>query len=449
MTFETTRRRFLLRGSMVGKAIAVGIPLLDYFLDNNGEAMAAAVGGGRLPVRFGTWFWGCGMVPSRWVPAAAGAGYDLPPQLAPIKPVQQHINVLSGFNALLDGHSNQPHFTGNIALRTGIPADSWQQIAAPTLDVLIADQIGSSSYFRSLQLSADGDPRTSYSYRNGATLNAATPTALELYTQLFGTDFHDPNAADFKPDPHYFVRRSVLSGVTEERRKLAASLGAEDRQRLEQYFTSVREVEAKLALQLEKPAPADACVLPKAPANYTASADIEERLTNHKVMTQLLAMALVCNQTKVFNMVFSVAGSDLRRAGQATAHHQATHEELIDPVLGYQPTPDYFATRSMEAWADFVGTLATLREGAGTLLDNMLVLAHSDVSFAKNHDVNGIPVMLAGRAGGRLQTGIHVRSGGDPISRVGLTIQQALGISVDSWGTQSMLTTKQISEILV
>ena len=449
MTFDKARRRFLMRGAISGAAISVGLPLLNCFLDDNGEAMAASVGGGRLPIRFGTWFWGCGMTPERWVPTAVGADYDLPPELAPIKPVRQHINVLSGFNTLLDGRANQPHFTGNIAMRTGIPADSWQQIAAPTLDVLIADQIGSSSYFRSIQVTADGDPRTSYSYRNGATMNAAIPSAAELYSQIFGTDFHDPNAADFKPDPHYIVRRSILSGVTEERRKLTSTVGAEDRQRLDQYFTSVRELEAKLSLQLEKPAPADACVRPAAPPKTVASSDVEERIANHKMMTQLLAMALACNQTKVFNMGFSIAGSDLRRTGQATAHHQATHEELIDPVLGYQPTPDYFSTRSMDAWADFVGILAALKEGPGSVLDNTLIMAHSDVSFAKTHDVNGIPVMLAGTAGGRVRTGIHVRGGGDAASRIGLTVQQALGIGAGSWGTQSMLATKPISEILI
>src|SRR6185437_4613631 len=133
--------------------------LLDCVLDGNGEAFAATLGGGRLPVRFGTWFWGCGMVPARWEPQQVGANYDLPPELSPIKPVQQHVNVLTGFDVLLDGRANQPHFSGNIALRTGTPADAWQQISAPTLDVLVADQIGAGAYFRSLELAADGNPR--------------------------------------------------------------------------------------------------------------------------------------------------------------------------------------------------------------------------------------------------------------------------------------------------
>ena len=121
---------------------------------------------------------------------------------------------------------------------------------------------------------------------------------------------------------------------------------------------------------------------------------------------------------------------------------------MIDRSVGYQPTVDFFAVRNMEAWADFVSALAAIKEGDGTLLDNMLVFAHSDVSFAKNHDVLGVPVMLAGRAGGKIKTGLHINGNGEPISRVGLTLQQAMGISVDSWGLDAMNTKRPISEIM-
>ena len=445
----TTRRGFLLRGILGGGAVTLGLPLLDAFLDNNGTAFAATLGGGRLPVRFGTWFWGCGMIPDRWQPKSMGADYDLPPQLAPIAAVKQHVSVLTGFDVMLDGKGNLPHLSGNTAVRTGAPADDWLAIRAPTLDVLVGDAIGGGSFFRSLDLSADGNARTSYSFRDGRSMNAATPSPVEFYRKIFGPDFNDPNKADFKPDPRIMVRRSVLSGVTEQRRALEANLGATDKARLDQYFTSVREMEGKLALQLQKPPPAEACVVPaEAPAMSGDITDVQQRKINHKLMAQMLAMALACNQTRVFNMNFSTAASDLRQAGQTTGYHQNTHEEMIDRAIGYQPTVDFFATRSMEAWADFVSALAAIKEGDGTLLDNTLVFAHSDVSYAKNHDVLGIPVMLAGRAGGKVKSGIHVHGNGESISRVGLTLQQVMGISVDSWGMDAMNTKRPIGEIL-
>jgi hypothetical protein len=445
---DFNRRAFMLRGAFAGASVSVGLPFLDYFLDNSGTAFAADFGGGRLPVRFGTWFWGCGMIPDRWNPTKQGAGYDLPPELAPLAPVQDKVSVLSGFSVSLDGKSNQPHISGNVGLRTGTPVDSWQQIVGPTLDTTIADTIGAGSFFRSLDLSADGNPRTSFSYRSGTEMNASVASPMELYQRVFGADFHDPNAAEFKPDPRIMARRSVLSAVTEERRRMLGKLGAADKARVDSYFTAIREVETKLALQLEKPPRAEACIVPQKPADQPASTDVSERQKSHKLMADLLAMALACNQTKVFNMVFSTATSDLRRAGSTTAYHQATHEELVDRTKGYQPTVDAFSTQSMQGWADFVAAMAAVREGDGTLLDNMLVLAHSEVSYAKNHDVNGIPVMLAGRAGGKVKSGIHVASHGDAISRVGLTLQQLMGVPLDSWGTGSMHTNRTISEIM-
>lgn len=445
----TSRRSFILRGAVGTAAVTVGLPLLDIFLDSSGTAYAATLGGGRLPVRFGTWFWGCGMIPDRWEPQTMGAGYDLPPQLAPIKTVQEHVTVLTGFGVELGDKGNLPHISGNTGVRTGAAADDWLAIEAPTIDVLIGDAIGKGSFFRSLDLSADGNPRTSYSFRDGKSMNASIPNPLELYNRVFGLDFHDPNKADFTPDPQFIVRRSALSGVGEQRRALFARLGAADRARLDQYFTSVREMENKLALQLQKPEPLEACRIPTKPTLETSDlTDYEQRAANHKVMAELLAMALACNQTKVFNMTYSVAGSDLRKAGNTTGYHQSTHEELIDRELGYQPTSDFFATRSMEAWADFVTALAGVKEGDGTLLDNTLVFAHSDVSYAKNHDVGGIPVMLAGRGGGKFKPGIHVNGSGDNITRVGLTLQQNMGVQTQSWGIGPMETSRGITEIL-
>jgi hypothetical protein len=210
-------------------------------------------------------------------------------------------------------------------------------------------------------------------------------------------------------------------------------------------------MEDKLALQLQKPPPAEACAVPGAPAAPKGDlSEVGERRKHHKLMAEMLAMALACNQTKVFNMAFSGTGggSDLRHPGNTTAYHQSTHEEMIDRTLGYQPKVDVFVTECMGAWAEFVSALAAVKEGDRTLLDNTLVLAHSEVSFAKDHDVTGLPMMLAGRAGGRIKPGLHVNGGGAPVSRAVLTAQQAMGMPVDAWGQQSMRTTKAISEVM-
>jgi hypothetical protein len=112
---HANRRRFL-KGMMHGSAVVVGVPLLDLFLDGNGEALAA---GAPIPTRFGTWFWGCGVNDSRWTPDKLGRDYDLKPELTPIGPYKDKVTVLSGFNCILDGKPNLPHWSGVMATFTG------------------------------------------------------------------------------------------------------------------------------------------------------------------------------------------------------------------------------------------------------------------------------------------------------------------------------------------
>jgi Protein of unknown function (DUF1552) len=440
-------RRTLLRGSLGGAAMTVGLPFLDCFLDNNGKALAAT--GAPLPVRFGTWFWGLGFTPGRWVPAAVGPNYELSPELKLMEPVKQYINVLSGFDVQLDGRPNTTHYSGTMAIRQGIAPDSPDKSAMPTIDILIGEKIGMASRFRSLELAATGNPKDSYSRRGVSGVNPAEGSPLAFYKRVFGPEFQDPNATDFHADPNLALRLSVLSAVKDDRDALMKVVGAHDKARLDEYFTSLRQVEQQLELQQQKPPPAEACQVPAAPKETPVGYDIDTVHANHGLMSKLLAMALACNQTKVFNMLYSDSGSSLHKGGDVQTHHTYTHEELIDEKLGYQVQASWFLGRSFEAWGQFVSALAEIKEGDGTLLDNCLVLAHSDCSLAKVHSLQGVPVMTAGKAGGRLRTGIHVAGNGDSISRVGLTLQQAMGLPVDRWGGGIMDTNKPISQIQV
>jgi len=439
-------RRGVLRGMLGGGAVTVALPFLDCFLNANGTALAA---GRPLPVRFGTWNWGCGMNPQRWVPTKTGTDFELGDELKYIAPVRQHVNVFTGFKAMLDGKPNLPHFSGVQALRAGMVAAQMGPADAPTIDVLIGDAVGTDTRFRSLEMAATGDPKHSYSYRSATGFNPAEGSPLALYTRIFGPDFQDPNAADFKPDPNVMLRKSVLSGVAEQRAAFLGQLGAADRTRMDEYFTSVRQLEQQLELQLQKPPPAEACHVMAKPADGPVGTEVGMVMANHKIMAEILAMALACNQTKIFNMVFSDSASTLRMPGEQMIHHLMTHEEPIDKTLGYQPKAAYFVERSMESWALFVQTLANVREGDGTLLDNCLVMGHSDTEYARIHSISGIPVMTAGRAGGKMKTGIHVSAIGEPVTRLGFTFQQLMGVPVEKWGQGSMQTSKTVSEIVV
>src|SRR5262249_4564197 len=129
-------------------------------------------------------------------------------------------------------------------------------------------------------------------------------------------------------------------------------------------------------------------------------------------------------------------------------YHSYTHEEPIDPVLGYQPNCKKYAEHSMEFFAEFVQVLDSIPEGDGTLLDRSVVYAFTDHGEARIHSMKHYPIFTAGSGGGRMKTGLHVHAEGDAATRVGFTIMQALGVTKDSWGTESNRASKAISEVL-
>jgi hypothetical protein len=248
------------------------------------------------------------------------------------------------------------------------------------------------------------------------------------------------------------LRKSVLSLVDEQSKKFISTLGASDMARLDEYFTSIRKLENQLALQLEKPPRNEACSIPRRPADDNVGGEgleVDTVHATHKVMAQLVAMAVACNQTKVFNMTYSDNQSHLRRPGETYYHHVLTHEEPSDPVLGYQPEVHWFGGKAMEALATYIEAFANVREGDGTLLDNTLIFASTESNYARIHTLDGIPIFFVGKAGGRVKPGMHLVGAGDPITRVGLTAMQVMGVPIEKWGTQSLQTSKSISDVIV
>lgn len=442
-------RRNILKGMMHGSAVTVGLPLLDIFLNTNGTALAA---GGPIPIRYGTWFWGCGVNAKRWFPTKLGADYDVPAELQPIAPYKNKVTVFSGMNCELAGKPNLPHWSAIASTLTGVVPSSGGvgggRAEAATLDCLISDQIGKGTRFRSLEVACTGQPGVSYSMRAGSTVNPSEVDPVALYKRIFGPEFKDPNSAEFTPDPQIMLERSVLSSIKDEREALMRSLGSADRHRVDQYFTSVRQIEEQLSHSLEKPAPAVACVVPKDASGTSTGAEIGQAMKTHDVLAELLVMALACNQTRVFNVALSSAGSDLRKPGDPVNFHELTHEEPVDEKLGYQPKSTFFMERSMETFASMLKIMDSVKEGDRTLLDNSLVMATSESNFAKVHSVDNLPIMVAGSAGGKWKTGQHVSGKGDPSTRVGLTIQQVMGLPIQSWGKDSMETSKPVTEVL-
>ncbi len=439
-------RRSVLRGFLGGAAVSVGLPLFDSLLNDNGTAYAA---GAPLPLRFGTWFWGLGHTPGRGIEALSGRDYRFIAECAALEPFRaRYINYFSGFNTLLDGAASRVHYTGWVAAKCGTVPVKFSGMPAPTLDTFVADQLGRGTRFKSLELSSTGNPKDSLSYGAAGSHNAAEVSPLKFYQRIFGSGFRDPASGPFEPDARTLLRQSVLSAVTEDRKDLARVLGAADRARLDQYFTSVRELEKQLEISAAAPPAMESCRRPPAPPDGAPTLAIEEVQAAHDALARILVLALACDQTRVFNLLYSQAASEIRARGTTFTHHILSHEEPMDVNLGYKVQTAWFNEQSFVALARFLTMLGEVREGDGTLLDHSLILAQTDTSDSKTHSVIGIPSLTIGRAGGRVRAGMNVAGNGGPISRVGLTVMQAMGVPVSEWGTRSLRTAEPLAEIM-
>ncbi len=447
MSSMAITRRKALRGMLAGSAVTVGLPILDCVLNESGNAFAAT--GERLPARFATWFWGLGLGEGDWVPKTAGTDYELPPQLQALKPLQKKMNLFSGGQVFLDGQSNNTHFTGVQGLMTGKVSSTRDYFGS--IDTLVGDVIGNGTRFRSIEVACDGDAKTSWSARQNSGPQPAEVSPTALYTRIFGPEYKDPNAAEFVPDTDVMVRKSVLTGVTDERQALMSRLGAADRAKMDNYFTSLRALEQKLAIQLEKPAPMVGCTKPAQAKNddghpLTLALEAMER---HNIFAGLLAHALACGQTRVVNLAITQGMSGLRKEGDTTSHHTQTHEEPVDSTLGYQKNCAWFQGLYMQALADFATTFDGIKEGDKSMLDRMVIFAFTDHGAPRLHSVRNYPLMTLGTGDGRMKVGMHVPKSGDAVTRIGLTVMQAMGVPLSAWGTQSNRVTSPIAEVLV
>jgi hypothetical protein len=402
-----------------------------------------------MPVRFGTWFWGLGGNRQIFVPDKIGRDYDLKEELTPLKDVRDHINLFTNYRIYTDSRPSLCHYSGWVAIRCGEAPVSRTSVPGESIDVTIADAVAGSTRFRSLEVAATASRQSSLSFRSADAVNPPEISPMAFYQRVFGSEFQDPNAPDFRPNPEILVRKSVLSAVMEDSQGLSASLGSADRARLDQYFTSLRGIEQRLAGQLQKPPPALACVRPRAPmADPPTGTDADLVAERHKLMTDILIAAMACDQTRIFNMAYSDGSAATTKSGVPNAHHPVTHEEPLN-ADGIQPTHSWFVRRAMESWAYFVTALASVNEGDRTLLDNTLVFAHSDQETARTHSMDGIPMMTAGTAGGRINTGLHVPGGKEStVTQVGLTLLRAMGLEKYEWGAGSMRTSQLVDGII-
>lgn len=422
----TLSRRTVLRGMLAGAAVSVGLPVLDIFLNDSGTAYA---NGDAFPKRFGIFFWGNGNLPDFWVPKGNGPDWELSPTLAPLKDVKDAISIVTGMKVYTGG--NVPHISGPVGLLTGAPFPEGKidTFAEPSIDQVIAKAIGQDTRFPSLEVAVQPGG-AGYSYNGPYNLNPPESSPFKVFDRLFGNGFVAPGTMA-EPDPRLGLRRSVLDAVSEDAKRLQSKLGSVDKQRLDQHLEGIKKLETQLQKLEENPPSLAACKVPKQPeADYPDIDGRPQLSVISRVMSDILVMALACDQTRVFSDWFTTSVNNVLFKGAPAGHHQLTHDEPGD-----QPQVHAILLQIMEELAYLLSALRAVPEGDGTLLDHCAILATTDCSYGKAHSVEEYPILIAGSAGGALKQGIHYRSvASENTSKVGLTLCRAMGLNLDKFG---------------
>ena len=435
-------RRTMLRGMLGGTAVAIGLPVLDLFCDDNGSALAD---GAAFPRRFGIWYWGNGNLPERWTPRTTGADYELSDQLQPLANVKNDVTVVTGTVAA--STAREPHHDGAASFLAGTPINETgqQDILAPTIDTLIRDVIGGTTAFRSLHAGVQPGLGTTVSLSGPGSENPPTVDPLTLYNQVFGEGFTPPGEEPII-DPMWRLRRSALSSVLEEASVLERELGAHDKRRLDEHFTNIRELEMRLLRLEDSPPNLASCSVPPAPLpDYPEVNSRPQMSARSRAVADIMTMALACDRSRVVHTMFSMGVSNVRFPGVSTGHHELSHK--VDPVSQDQLT--LITQQIVTEYAYFIERLASVPEGDSRLIDNVAILGTSGCSYGAEHEITEYPILIGGSACGAIRTGEHIRVPGELSSKVSLTLMRAMGVNAASFGEREAEVSLGLSELEV
>jgi hypothetical protein len=443
----TLNRRTVLRGTIGGVAISVGLPPLEAMFNGNGTAYAQGAAG--LPKRLGIFFWGNGVKLDRWVPSTTGAGWTPSPSLQPFAEagVKDYVNVVTGMN--IKSGNERGHHSGLTGIMSGAaltaqPHPNSNYVSTytkPSIDQVAAAVIGQTTKFKSLEVGVSkkvvGGEGTTLKYlsHNGPdSFNPPEYNPRNVFNRLFGADFTPPaSGTPTVVDATKALRKSVLDAVLADMTSLKGRVGTTDKLRLDSHMANIRTLENRLTPATPTlPPGSSACVRPGQPAAPPTSG-AEPLVTTNKAMSELIAMALACDQTRVFSVMFtgSVGYTVFSDLGVTSGHHDLTHNEEGD-----QPQVQATTVYTMQQFATLLAALKAIPEGDGNLLDSCAILASSDTSDGKAHGINNYPILVAGKAGGKLKyPSVHYKSNGENTSMVLLSILRSVGLDLAQFGT--------------
>jgi len=430
MPVPITRRK-LLRGL----GVSIALPWLDAMAP---VARAAAM---KSPNRMAFIYVPNGMNMAEWTPKAEGSDYELPAILGELKNVRKNFSILTGLTAdkaRAHGDGGGDHARALGAFLTGCQpnkTDGTNIRAGVSADQVAATRIGDQTRLASLEIGCDagamaGNCDSGYSCVYSSCMSwksaaQALPKEINpklVFERLFA---NGPDSARQSRDAK---RKSVLDFVKDDSKDLASKLGANDQRKLDEYFSSVRDIEQRIARSEKMPpvkAPEGSKVPTAVPAVY------EEHI---RLMYDLLALAFQADVTRISTCVMANEGSNRSYPfiGVSEGHHDLSHHGKDPKKLEKIREINKFHTKQL---AYFLDKLAGIKEGEGTLLDHSMIAFGSGNSDGDAHNHDNLPILLAGGGNGTIQQGRHIVFKKEtPLNNLWLAMLERMNVKVPSLG---------------
>ena len=407
-------RRTVLRGA----GVALALPSLTAM-----QRALAADSETQPPRRFVAMTLGLGLHGENLNPTDAGRGYTPSPYLKQLQDIRKHFTVISG--------SSHPGVTGGHRAEASIlSANTLACVGrgknSVSLDQYMAKHLGNQTRFPSLVLSSTGNLSPSYT-ENGAMIPAESSPS-RLYMRLF---VDDSPAERERQSRRLLEGRSIMDLVADDARRLSRELGTGDRDRLDAYFTSVRELEVRLSESAEW------SQRPKLKVDTPKPVDIgnpNDFIGREKLMSDMIRLALQTDSTRFITYHLGGSGGVVPLPGVDEGYHSLSHhgrdEEKLEQLAVVEEA-------IVGAWGDFLRDLAAIDDNGASLLDQTSVLLTSNLGNASNHDNRNMPVLFAG---GGFKHGQHLafdQRNNYPLPNLYLSLLLRQGFEVDRFATST------------
>lgn len=435
---KTLSRRTMLRGVGVSLALPWLEAMQRHTLLSADETSQAA----NAPVRMAVLFMPNGVPPKKWTPEQEGSDFKLSPILEPLAAHQKDLLVLTNlWNQ--NSNSGDGHYVKTAGILTSTTINKTVGVDlncnGVSMDQVAAQKIGHLTPLPSIELGIEPvavgiDGVVGYTRVYGAHIawrGPTSPLAKEInprlaYERILRSG--QQGGASLQAD------RSVLDLVMEDAASLQDKIGANDRRRIDEYLESVRSLEQRMS-RLDNAQ--GQSWKPRSPYDGVAKPNekIPESHQEHcRLMIDLMILAFQTDTTRIATFMFGNSVSNINFAwleGVSDAHHSLSHHQNEEDKLRQY---ERIAKWHIEQYAYMIERMKTIRDGEKSLLENSMLMFGSDLRDGNAHDPHNLPIVLAGQAGGRIETGCHVSFGKNtPLANLYVSMLDAVGTPVPSF----------------